>query len=90
MAVSSASANADVAVRRFSGALPSLAALENAVLRLARALRKTQRRCNALSKIFIPSYQGTVSHLIDTREGRERESLVILQMICNRSAQMAR
>ena len=47
--------------RRFVEVLPllaELAELENAVLRLARELRKTQRRCNALSKIFIPNLPG--------------------------------
>ncbi len=49
------SASTDVAMLRFVELLPKLAELaelQNAVMRLARELRKTQRRCNALSKIF--------------------------------------
>jgi V/A-type H+-transporting ATPase subunit D len=91
--VSGTSANTDVAMRRFVEVLPllaELAELENAVLRLARELRKTQRRCNALSKIFIPSYQETITYIIGTLEERERESFVILKMIRDRLAQVAR
>jgi V/A-type H+-transporting ATPase subunit D len=86
------SASTDVAMRRFAEALPllaELAELENAVLRLARELRKTQRRCNALSKIFIPSYQETITYIVATLEERERESFVILKMIRDRLEQAA-
>ena len=85
--VSGTSANTDLALRRFMELLPllaELAELQNAVLRLARELRKTQRRCNALSKIFIPSYRETLTYISGTLEERERESLVILKMIRNR------
>ena len=81
------SASTDTAARRFTELLPKLAELaelQNAVLRLARELRKTQRRCNALSKIFIPSYQETISYIAGTLEERERESLNILKMIRDR------
>ena len=81
------SASADVAMRRFVELLPllvELAELENAVLRLARELRKTQRRCNALSKIFIPDYHETIVCITATLEERERESFVILKMIRDR------
>jgi V/A-type H+/Na+-transporting ATPase subunit D len=88
--VSGTSANTDVARRRFVEALPllaELAELENAVLRLARELRKTQRRCNALSRIFIPAYRETVAYIAGTLEERERESLTIQKMIRNRLAE---
>ncbi|HEX7569061.1 MAG TPA: V-type ATP synthase subunit D, partial [Verrucomicrobiae bacterium] len=67
--------------------LAELAELQNAVLRLARELRKTQRRCNALSKIFIPSYRETLTYISGTLEERERESLNILKIIRDRLAQ---
>jgi V/A-type H+-transporting ATPase subunit D len=72
---------------RFVDLLPSLAELAelvNAVVRLARELRRTQRRCNALSKIFIPQYQETIDYITGSLEERERESLIILKMIRNR------
>lgn len=82
----STSANTDIAMLRFVELLPSLAELaelQNAVLRLARELRKTQRRCNALSKIFIPVYRETLTYIAGTLEERDRESLIILKMIRN-------
>ena len=88
--IGGSSANADMAMRRFVEALPllaELAKLENAVLRLARELRKTQRRCNALSKIFSPDYRETISYIMCALEERERESFVILKMIRDRLAQ---
>ena len=60
------------------------AKLGNAVLRLARELRKTQRRCNALSKIFIPDYRETIGYIVGALEERERESFIILRMIRDR------
>ncbi len=86
------SANTDLAQRRFAALLPllaELAELQNALLRLARELRKTQRRCNALSKIFIPSYRETLAYISGTLEERERESLTILKIIRDRLVQLS-
>jgi V/A-type H+-transporting ATPase subunit D len=87
--VGGTSASMDTAARRFSELLPrlvELAELQNAVIRLARELRKTQRRCNALSKIFIPSYRETIVYIAGALEERERESLNILKLIRDRLA----
>jgi len=83
------SAHADEAMRRFIEALPllaELAELENAVLRLARELRKTQRRVNALSKLFIPDYTDTLKYIEETLEEREREAFIIMKMVKQRLA----
>jgi V/A-type H+-transporting ATPase subunit D len=88
--VGGTSANTDVARHRFVELLPllaELAELQNAVMQLARELRKTQRRCNALSKIFIPSYRETLTYISGTLEERERESLTILKIVRDRLAQ---
>jgi V/A-type H+-transporting ATPase subunit D len=85
--VGGTSASTDTAMLRFVGLLrqlAELAELQNAVMRLARELRKTQRRCNALSKIFIPTYRETITYIAGMLEERERESLTILKMIRNR------
>jgi V/A-type H+-transporting ATPase subunit D len=87
--VTGTSANTDLAMRLFIEALPllaELAELQNAVMRLARELRKTQRRCNALSKIFIPDYRETIGYITGALEERERESFIILKMIRDRLA----
>lgn len=83
------SSNTDLAMNRFVDVLPllaELAELENAVMRLARELRRTQRRTNALSKIFIPQYRETIDYIMGSLEERERESLIILKMIRDRLA----
>lgn len=85
--VGGTSASTDAAMSRFIEVLPllaELAELENAVMRLARELRKTQRRCNALSKIFMPDYRETIGYIVGSLEERERESFVILKMIRDR------
>lgn len=87
--VGGTSAKTDAAMQRFVEVLPllaELAELENAVLRLASELRRTQRRCNALSKIFIPNYQETIGYIVGSLEERERESFTILKMIRDRLA----
>jgi V/A-type H+/Na+-transporting ATPase subunit D len=81
------SAQTDTAMRRFIEVLPllaELAELENSVIRLARELRKTQRRCNALSKVFIPDYSETIDYILSNLEERERESFIIQKMIKDR------
>lgn len=87
--VGGTSSNTDIAMSKFVDVLPllaDLAELENAVMRLARELRRTQRRTNALSKIFIPQYQETIDYITGSLEERERESLIILKMIRDRLA----
>ena len=81
------SADMDETLNRFSDLIPlliELAELENAVLRLAKELRKTQRRCNALSRVFIPEYKATTDYITDSLEERERENFVILRMVKER------
>lgn len=87
--VATTSANTDLAMARFVALLPVLAEwaeLQNAVLRLARELQKTQRRCNSLSKIFIPSYRETITYIMATLEEREREAFIIFKLIRDRLA----
>jgi len=80
-------AGADAAMKAFAEALPplgSLAGLDTSAARLARELKKTQRRCNALSKKLIPDCRETIAFLGGSLEERERESFVILKMVRNR------
>lgn len=74
----------DEATARFREVLlrvPRLAMLETAVWRLARELRKTQRRVNALQHIFIPNYEATVSFIVSSLEEREREEVFRLKWL---------
>lgn len=73
----------DEVLKRFHTALEvvtRLAELENAIFRLARELKKTQRRVNALEKLFIPDYADTLKYIGDVLEERERGDLVIMKM----------
>lgn len=82
--VSGTSANTDHAVRRFNELLPcliELAELDTAVRRISHELRRTQRRCNALSKIFIPILRKRIHYILSTLEERERESLITMKII---------
>lgn len=51
------------------------------VWRLARELRKTQRRVNALHHIFIRDYKDTVSWIESALEEREREETFRLKRL---------
>lgn len=80
-------AGADAAMKAYGEALPplgALAGLETSAARLARELKKTQRRCNALSKKVIPDCRETIAFLGGALEERERESFVILKMVRDR------
>ena len=80
-------AGADAALRAFAAAVPltaELAGLETSRRRLARELKKTQRRCNALSKKVIPDCRETIAYLGGALEERERESFVMLKIVRDR------
>ena len=77
----------DETMAAFSKALEAISRLaqtQNAVFRIARELRKTQRRVNALDKIFIPDRLETLRYITGTLEERERESFVIMRIIRDR------
>jgi len=57
-----------------------LAEIENAVFRLAQELKRTQRRVNALDKLFIPTYTETLKLIEDALEEHEREDLVVMKL----------
>jgi len=61
-------------------AITRLAEIENAVFRLAQELKRTQRRVNALDKVFIPTYTETLKRIDDALEEHEREDLVVMKL----------
>ena len=76
-------AKSDEVMKLFRQALEAvgrLAEVENAVVRLSRELKKTQRRVNALEKTFLPDYRETVRYITDVLEERERDAFVIMKM----------
>lgn len=50
-----------------------LAEIENSIYRLAVAIKKTQKRANALKNIMIPKFEGTVRFISNALEEKERE-----------------
>lgn len=51
----------------------TLAEIENSVYRLSIAIRKTQKRANALKNILIPRYREQVRYITNALEEKERE-----------------
>ena len=78
---------ADTMMKEFNEALEAigrLAEVQTVVFRVARELKKTQRRVNALEKLFLPDYEETLKYIVDTLEERERESFIIMKMVKKR------
>ncbi len=61
-----------------------LAELETTVMLLARELKKTQRRVNALEHIFIPDYKATLHYIEGSLESKELDSFFTSKMIKKR------
>lgn len=58
-----------------------LAEIENSVYRLADAVKKTQKRANALKNIMIPRFEATVKLITDALEEKDREEFSRLKVI---------
>ncbi|MDE6475958.1 MAG: V-type ATP synthase subunit D [Erysipelotrichaceae bacterium] len=50
-----------------------LAEIENSVYRLANAIRKSQKRANALKNIVIPNFEANIKFITEALEEKERE-----------------
>jgi V/A-type H+-transporting ATPase subunit D len=55
--------------------IPELTTLQVSVSRLYRELKKTQRRVNALERIFIPNYEETIHFIEENLEEQDREEI---------------
>jgi V/A-type H+-transporting ATPase subunit D len=58
-----------------------LAEVETSIYRLAVAIKKTQKRANALQNIIIPNFSADVKFIIEALEEKEREEFVRLKVI---------
>ena len=58
-----------------------LAEVETSIYRLADAIKKTQKRANALQNIVIPGLDGTIRFITDALEEKEREEFARLKVI---------
>ena len=74
----------DEVMRRFVKSLElvaRLAQVENSVFRLAREIRRTQRRVKALEKIFIPQYKESLTYIEGALDERQREEFIVLRKV---------
>ncbi len=58
-----------------------LAEVDNSVYRLANAIRKTQKRANALKNIVIPKFEDQIKFISEALEEKEREEFSRLKVI---------
>lgn len=65
--------NAFICFNKAKALTITLAELENSIYRLANAIKKTQKRANALKNIIIPKFEGTVKYITNALEEKERE-----------------
>ena len=61
-----------------------LAELKVSIVRLAREVRRTIRKVNALEKIAIPELRDTVAHIQERLEEDEREMFVLMKLVKSR------
>lgn len=58
-----------------------LAEVESSVYKLAEAIKKTQKRANALSNVMIPRLTETIKYITEALEEKEREDFSRLKVI---------
>ena len=74
----------DIAVQKFNEVKEltvRLAEIESSIFRLSAAIRRTQKRANALKNIVIPRFISQVSNISDLLDEREREEFSHLKVI---------
>lgn len=64
-----------------------LAEMESNVFRLADAIKKSQKRTNALKNIIIPRLKGTITYISGALEEKEREDFSRLKVIKQRGSE---
>lgn len=64
----------------------TLAEIENSIYRLAIAIKKTQKRANALKNIMIPKFRNQVHYISNALEEKEREEFSRQKVIKRRKA----
>lgn len=67
--------------RQITEEIPLTTTYQISIRRLASELKKTRRRVNALSKIFIPDYEETIHFIEETLEEQDREEIFRLQWL---------
>lgn len=58
-----------------------LAEIETSIYRLAQAIKKAQKRANALKNVVIPGFDATIRIITEALEEKEREEFVRLKVL---------
>ena len=58
-----------------------VAAVENSVYRLARAIKQSQKRANALKNIVIPNLEESIHYITGYLEEKERDEFTTLKVV---------
>lgn len=83
---SSALDDAYLKFRRVKDLTREMAELETSIYRLAQAIKKTQKRANALKNIVIPGFDNTIRVITEALEEKEREEFSRLKVIKRQDA----
>ena len=81
----------EVAINKYMEALQlmgRMAELKVSIMRLAREVKKTIRKVNALEKLVIPEKEETSKYLLSRIEEIERESFILLKVVKDRMERM--
>ena len=70
------------------GLICELAETENSIYRLAYAIKKAQKRANALKNIVIPGLDSEIFRITDALEEKEREEFVRLKVVKSRNERL--
>lgn len=73
--------------RRVKDMIRRMAEIETSIYRLAQAIKKAQKRANALKNIVIPGFDSTIRVITEALEEKEREEFVRLKVIKRQSEQ---
>lgn len=76
------------AFRKVLEEVPRLSELVSSVRRIARELKKTQRRVHALEKVFIPQYEAAIHFIEQTLEEQDREEIFRLKWMKNQKQKL--
>lgn len=76
--------NAMIQFQRTIGKILTLASTETSIFRLMTELTKTQRRINALEKIFVPEYKLSIKKIGFILDEKERSNISIIKILKER------
>ena len=74
--------------REVKALICELAQTENSIYRLAYAIKKAQKRANALKNIVIPGLEDEIFRISDALEEKEREEFVRLKVVKSRNERL--